>query len=74
LQQPERTLQFRPLFFIRVGNDLNPLLLEKPRIQSDAMGELTKGMKSPMRMGALIQTLERGLRVENRAATIRAIA
>jgi hypothetical protein len=40
------------------------LTFNAPWLRSDAMDELTKGMKSPMRMGAVIKTLERGLREE----------
>lgn len=52
------------------GVSLNPegdiqfgMTYDKPWTQSDALDELTKDMKSPMRIGAVIKTLERGLRV-----------
>ncbi|RMU99382.1 SEC-C motif protein [Pseudomonas syringae pv. tomato] len=37
---------------------------DAPWVRSAAMDELTKGMQSPMRIGAAMKTLERGLRVE----------
>ncbi|MCJ1886491.1 SEC-C domain-containing protein [Pseudomonas sp. LA21] len=37
---------------------------DKPWTQSDAMDELTKGMKNPLRVGVVMKTLERGLRVK----------
>lgn len=37
---------------------------DPPWVRSAALDELTKGMKSPMRMESVIKTLERSLRVE----------